>query len=203
MLIGRFGPSSAWPARADAESSGFRAKYDYPASVHETDADLADLQRLLDGSIDGSGDHLRSIITPGQRTLTARQLTAVLTGMQHLAVATVTAKGEPRISAVDGHFLRARWVFTTSGTAVKARHLRARPALSVCHIRGDDLGVFAHGDAEFLAENHPDFGWIEDHLVRHYGSSPRSWGPEIVYIRVQPRWMVGYAFRPEAVVPPN
>lgn len=168
--------------------------------MRETDADIEGLQRLLDASIERSGEHLRSIITPGQRTLTARQLAAVLTGMRHLAVATVTARAEPRISAVDGHFLRARWVFTTSGTAVKTRHLRARPALSVCHLAGDDLGVFAHGVAEFLDENHPDFDWIEDHLVAHYGSSPRSWGPDIVYVRVRPHWMVGYAFRPETVL---
>ncbi len=169
--------------------------------MYESAKDLDDLQILLDGSIGRAGEHLRSIITPDERTLTAGQLAAVLTGMRHLSVATVTAAGEPRVSAVDGHFLKARWVFTTSGTAAKSRHLRARPAISVSHILGDDLGVFAHGRAEFLAEEHPDFGWIEDHLAGHYGSSPGSWGPDIVYIRVQPHWMVGYAFRPEAVVP--
>jgi hypothetical protein len=85
-------------------------------------------------------------------------------------------------------------VFTTSGTAVKARHLRDRPALSAAHIVGDDLGVFCHGRAEFLATGHPDFAETEDHLAAHYGSSPSSWGPDIVYLRVQPHWMVSYAF---------
>lgn len=169
--------------------------------MRETDDDLAELQRLLDQSIARSGEHLRSIITPGKRTLTAHQLAAVLTGVRHLALATVTSKGEPRISAVDGHFLRARWVFTTSGTAVKTAHMRARPAVSASHVLGDDLGVFAHGRIEFLAEDHPDFDWIEEHLVGHYGSSPRSWGPEIVYLRIRPHWMVGYAFQPETIVP--
>ena len=162
--------------------------------MYETPEELASLDELLTRSLAGAGEHLRSIVTEGERTLDAAQTAAVLTGMRTLAVATVTRAGEPRVSGEDGHFLHARWVFTTSGTAVKARHLRARPGVSVAHIVGDDLGIFCHGRAEFLASDHPDFPAIEDHLVAHYGSSPRSWGPEIVYLRVQPHWMVSYAF---------
>jgi Pyridoxamine 5'-phosphate oxidase len=162
--------------------------------MYETSDELAWLDELLATSLRGASEHLRSIVTEGERTLDAAQTAAVLTGMRTLAVSTVTAAGEPRVSGEDGHFLHARWVFTTSGTAVKARHLRARPAVSVAHIVGDDLGIFCHGRAEFLAPDHPDFPPIEGHLVAHYGSSPRSWGPEIVYLRVQPHWMVSYAF---------
>ncbi|MGI8697816.1 MAG: pyridoxamine 5'-phosphate oxidase family protein [Mycobacteriales bacterium] len=53
--------------------------------------------------------------------------TDALQGMRTLSVATVTARGEPRISAVDGHLLHAKFVFTTAGSAAKARQLRARP----------------------------------------------------------------------------
>jgi hypothetical protein len=162
--------------------------------MYETSDELASLDELLTTSLRGAGEHLRSIVTEGERTLDAAQTAAVLTGMRTLAVSTVTASGEPRVSGEDGHFLHARWVFTTSGTAVKARHLRARPAVSVAHIVGDDLGIFCHGRAEFLEPEHPDFAAIEEHLVGHYGSSPRSWGPDIVYLRAQPHWMVSYAF---------
>jgi hypothetical protein len=161
--------------------------------MYETDAELAELDSLLTTSLRASGTHLRGIITEDERTLDARQTAGYLTGMRTLAVATVTSHGEPRISGLDGHFLHARWVFTTAGSAVKARHLQARPATSVAHIVGDEVGFFCHGHAEFLAPSHPDFAEIEDHLVRHYGSSPRSWGEDIVYIRVQPHWMVSYA----------
>ena len=163
--------------------------------MYETGAELSWLDGLLTTSLRGSSEHLRSIVTEGERTLDAAQTAQVLTGMRTLAVSTVTASGEPRVSGEDGHFLHARWVFTTAGTAVKARHLRARPAVSVAHLVGDDLGVFCHGRAEFLdPDSHPDFPGIEEHLVAHYGSSPRSWGPDIVYLRVQPHWMVSYAF---------
>jgi hypothetical protein len=170
--------------------------------VYETEDELARLDDLLTRSLRGAGEHLRGIVTEGERTLDARQTAAVLTGMRTLAVATVTRAGEPRISGLDGHFLHARWVFTTSGTAVKTRHLRARPALSVAHLVGDDLGIFCHGTAEFLVPDHPDFAEIEDHLVAHYGSSPRSWGPDIVYVRAQPHWMVSYAFAKEKLLTP-
>lgn len=65
----------------------------------------------------------------------------------------------------------------------------------MAHLRGDDLGVFTHGRVEFLTPEQPDFAAVEEHLVGHYGSSPSSWGEDIAYLRVQPHWMVVYAFR--------
>ncbi len=162
--------------------------------MHETPDELAALDLLLTESLHHSTEHLRSIVTEGERTLDAAETSRVLTGMRTLALATVTARGEPRISGVDGHFLHARWVFTTSGTSAKAGHLRSRPAVSVAHLVGDDLGIFCHGQVEEITEDHPDRVAVEAHLTAHYGSSPSSWGPEILYARVQPSWMVSYAF---------
>jgi general stress protein 26 len=161
--------------------------------MKETVAEVTALQQLLDASYEGSTQHLKNIIK-GPRKLDAEELTATLTGMCTLNLATVTAKNEPRISAVDGHFLHARWVFTTSGSAAKARQLRKRPQASVSYVDGERIGVFSHGTVEFLTADHPDFQEIEEHLTNHYGSSPSSWGDVIVYLRLQPTWMVGYAF---------
>ena len=152
--------------------------------MKETPAEIAALQSLLEASLAGATEHLRAIVTPA-RALDARELCDLLTGMRTLAVATVTATGEPRVSGVDGHFLHGRWVFTTSGTAAKARHLRARPAVSAAHLVGDDLGVFCHGRAEFLRREDPDWAPIEAHLTAHYGSSPTTWDPDIVYVRIR------------------
>ncbi len=160
--------------------------------MKETEGELALLQTMLDASLAGATEHLRAIVTPG-RTLDARELCDLLTGMRTLAVSTVTATGEPRVSGVDGHFWHGRWVFTTSGSAAKARHLRARPAVSAAHLVGDDLGVFCHGRAQFLTAEDPDWAPIEAHLTAHYGSSPTTWDPDIVYVRIAPHWMVGYA----------
>jgi len=167
--------------------------------MKETAAEVTELQQLLDAAYQRSTEHLQNIITDSRR-LDAGELVRVLTGMCTLNLATVTARGEPRISAVDGHFLHARWVFTTSGSAAKARHLKVRPAASVSYVDGERIGVFSHGRVETLTPDHPDFAEIEAHLTKHYGSSPSSWGEDIVYYRLQPTWMVGYAFDKKAVL---
>jgi general stress protein 26 len=160
--------------------------------VLETDDEIAALQRLLDASHASSTDHLRGIIND-HRTLSARDLVALLTGMRVLSVATVTAKGDPRISALDGHFLHATWSFSTSATAAKARHLRDRPAVSVAHVDGEEMAVFSHGTAERMRESDPDWDETLGHWTAHYGSSPLEWGDEVCVYRYRPHWMVGYA----------
>jgi len=157
----------------------------------ETPEELAGLQSLLDASHARSTEHLRGIIH-GDRVLTAAQVAALLTGMKVVSVATVTARGEPRISAMDGHFLHGTWTFSTSRTAAKARHLAARPGVSVAHVDGEQLAVFSHGRAVEIEGD--DLAEVDRHWTAHYGSSPLSWGDVVLY-RLDPSWMVGYAWK--------
>ncbi|MDD1061464.1 pyridoxamine 5'-phosphate oxidase family protein [Streptomyces cocklensis] len=167
--------------------------------MRETPEEMRELQALLDASLSRSTAHLRSIVTT-ERTLTAEQLTATLTGMCTLALSTVTAKGEPRISGVDGHFLHGRWHFGTARTAAKARHLAARPAASAAHMRGESLGVFTHGTAEPLnpldAAPSPDWPDLLAYLKDFYGADAFDWTTEVVYYRLDPQWMTVYAAEP-------
>src|SRR5262245_57882391 len=112
--------------------------------MFETSDELTRLQALLDASHARSTEHLRGIIHD-DRTLSAVQIAGLLTGMKVITAATVTATGEPRISAMDGHFLHGTWTFSTSRTSAKARHLAKRPAVSVAHVDGEAMGVFSHG----------------------------------------------------------
>ncbi|MGK5544308.1 pyridoxamine 5'-phosphate oxidase family protein [Streptomyces sp. URMC 127] len=163
--------------------------------MRETPEELDELQALLDASLSRSTTHLRSIIA--ERTLTAEQLVRLLTGMCTLALSTVTAKGEPRISGVDGHFLHGKWHFGTARSAAKARHLAARPVASVAHMRGEGLGVFTHGTVEILdpesgdlAEDWPNLlGYFKD----FYGADAFDWDHDVVYYRLRPHWMTVYA----------
>lgn len=166
--------------------------------MFETTAELVGLQALLDRAHTGATDHLRSIIDD-RRILRASEVAGLMTGMRTLNLATVTAAGEPRISAVDGHFLNAQWIFSTSVTCAKARHLRARPAVSASYLEGEDLGIFTHGHAHRIEESDIDYGWTLDHLTQHYGSSPLSWGDTGLY-RLTPTWMVGYALKREELL---
>jgi hypothetical protein len=164
--------------------------------MRETPEELEELQALLDGSLSRSTSHLRSIIN-AERTLTAEQLTEVLTGMCTLALSTVTAKGEPRISGADGHFLHGTWHFGTARTAAKARHLAARPAASAAHLRGEDLGVFTHGTVEILnpLDGDPAADWPDllAYFQDFYGADLFDWENEVVYYRLHPHWMAVYA----------
>jgi hypothetical protein len=122
--------------------------------VQESPDDLAALQRLLDASAAGAGAHLRAIFDE-QHRVSAQALVALLTGVNILDVATVTAAGEPRVAPVDGIFYRGRWYFGSSPESARFRHLRRRPAVSACHTRGEELAVIVHGQATFVSLDDP------------------------------------------------
>jgi nitroimidazol reductase NimA-like FMN-containing flavoprotein (pyridoxamine 5'-phosphate oxidase superfamily) len=114
--------------------------------VHETPADLAAMQELLDRSYAQAGPHLRRITTP-ERRLDAGQVAERLTGMCLLALATVTADGRPIVGPVDGIFLRGAFHFGSSPDSVRFRHIAARPQVSATHLPGEELSVTVHGRA--------------------------------------------------------
>ena len=168
--------------------------------MFETEAELAELQSLLDASLAGATEHLRSIVTPGQRTLTAAQVTAVCRGMCTLAISTVTANGEPR----DQRGRRApaaRPLVLQHRARAPRRPGTWRPgrAVSVAYIRGEEVGVFTHGRAEPLnpagGPDDPDWPALLQYMTDYYGSSPLGWG-DVVYYRLRPHWMVAFASNP-------
>lgn len=159
--------------------------------MHETTDEIAALRRLIDASVAGGTSHLREIIS-GDRLMGAQDVVDALDGMKVVSLATVTATGEPRVSAVDGHFLHGAWTFGTDGRAAKARHLAARPAVSAAHIDGERLGVFCHGTAVRLTEQDPAWEETIAHWTQHYGSDPTTWSDDIRMYRIEPAWLVGY-----------
>jgi hypothetical protein len=117
--------------------------------LHESSADLAELQDLLDRSYEAAGTHLRRITTP-ERRLTADQVSDRLQGMSLLALATATADGRPIVGPVDGIFYRGAFHFGSAPDSVRFRHIRARPHVSATHLPGEELAVTVHGRAELV-----------------------------------------------------
>jgi hypothetical protein len=116
------------------------------APMHESTADIAALQALLDRTYATAGDHLLSIHTP-ERRLTAEQAAERLTGMCLLALSTVTADGRPIVGAVDGIFYRGAFHFGSAPDSIRFRHIGRRPQVSAIHLPGEELAVTVHGRA--------------------------------------------------------
>jgi Pyridoxamine 5'-phosphate oxidase len=133
--------------------------------MYESEAELAQLQRLLDDSMAAAGRHLRGIITH-ERRLTAAQLSERLQGMRLLVVATVTADGRPLAGPVDGYFLHGSFFFSSGRDSVRMRHLAARSSVSATHLPGDDLAVTVHGRAELF--DLADHRELRQAMLDHY-----------------------------------
>lgn len=164
--------------------------------MFETEQEMAELQALLDRSMGAAGAHLTSIVT-GERTLNAKQVAAYLQQVKHISVGTVSRRGEPFVAPVDGWFLHGAFVFGTADTALRIRHLRERPAVSACHVDGDNIGIWVHGQAEEL---HPGDALWELYIretTAQYGLSPETFATGIAVMRIRPRVMFAYAFVPE------
>jgi nitroimidazol reductase NimA-like FMN-containing flavoprotein (pyridoxamine 5'-phosphate oxidase superfamily) len=166
--------------------------------VHETADDLESLQALLDASHAAAGAHLATVFTAEHR-LDAAGVAALLPGVQILSLATVTHDGRPLVAPVDGLFYRGRFYFGSSPESVRARHLRSRPAVSAAHVRGEELAVVVHGDAEVVdlsADEHAGFRrYLLDTYVPRYGP---GWDEDVArgawYARIEPRAMFTFSW---------
>jgi nitroimidazol reductase NimA-like FMN-containing flavoprotein (pyridoxamine 5'-phosphate oxidase superfamily) len=114
--------------------------------MHETPADIAAMQELLDRSFAGAGPHLLRIVTP-ERRMTAEEVAERLTGMCLLALATVSSDGRPIVGPVDGVFYRGAFHFGSAPDSLRFRHIRKRPQVSATHLPGEELAVTVHGRA--------------------------------------------------------
>src|SRR2546430_1841235 len=124
--------------------------------MHETLEEIAALQTLLDESYSRAGEHFRSITTPERRP-NAKQLVNYLTGVKHIALATVNKAGEPLVGPVDGWFLHGHFYFGSSMESVRAKHIKRQPAVSITHVAGDDIAVTMHGKAVEIPRGSDEF----------------------------------------------
>lgn len=127
--------------------------------MHETPGDLDELQRVIDASYADAGPHIRSIFEPAQRS-SAEDLARALTGVFVINLAAVTRTGEPLVAPVDGLFYRGLLWFGLPPRSLRARLVRARPAVSATHMAGE-LGapggrcLIVHGTAQEVRFGHP------------------------------------------------
>jgi uncharacterized pyridoxamine 5'-phosphate oxidase family protein len=164
--------------------------------MFETAEEMERLQRLFDATLVGANTHMTGIVTP-ERRLSALQVVAYLQGTKHVALATVTPKGEPRVSPLDALFIHGRFVMGTGGEAARLRNLRANPGCSAVHMDGERVAVVVNGTVEWIGRDHPDHALLIDTWLRIYEIDPYSLGPGVTFFRIEPASMWAFALHPE------
>jgi len=164
--------------------------------VRETAADLERLQALLDRSIEGAGPFLRSSFQMPEHSLSAAQLSGHLRGSLTVALATTTARGEPRVAPISALFVHAAFCVPSIAQAARARHLAQRPAASLTYFEGNDLAVIAHGQVAIVDGADPAFDKLDVLQVAAGMESPRGWSGDAVYLRLEPERLFTYARDP-------
>jgi nitroimidazol reductase NimA-like FMN-containing flavoprotein (pyridoxamine 5'-phosphate oxidase superfamily) len=128
-----------------------------------------------------------------RRSLSAEQLSERLQGSLTVALATVTAGGEPRVAPVGAFFLRGEFYAPTVAESSRARHLANRPGVSLTYFEGNELAVIVHGRAEIIGADDPRFAELDAVQVKHGGESPAAWDGTGVYLRIEAERIYTYA----------
>ncbi len=155
--------------------------------MDETDEDIAFLQAVIDRSHARGSRHLRAIWTDAKK-IPAQELPELLQGVQLLALATVTAKGEPRVGLVDGLFYRGRFWFGSAPDSARFRHLRVRPQASATHVRGEEMAIVVHGRAEEVDTSKPEHAGFVAYCRDAYPHWD-AFGPGNPYAYIEPDMM--------------
>jgi nitroimidazol reductase NimA-like FMN-containing flavoprotein (pyridoxamine 5'-phosphate oxidase superfamily) len=161
-------------------------------------AELAALQRLLDESARSAGDALRETFEPEGHILSARQLAAYFDRGRGFALATVTAKGDPRVAPVGAVFYKAKFHVPAADYSRRVAHIERRNAVSLTHFVLSSIAVIVHGRAAVLQATDPDFAALE---ALHDGG---DWWRKLrgtdsgVYLRVDPERVYSWAADPSA-----
>jgi hypothetical protein len=162
--------------------------------MYESDAEVLELQAILDRSMYEAGAHMRSIFGPRNR-LSARQVCGRLQGVKQVAAATTTARGEPRVAPIDAVFFKGRFYLSTDVGSVRARHLvRTRGQRDV--LRGADPMIIVQWKASFVARDDPGFEALDAEWVKAYGKSITEISDGVRFIRVEPTKMFAYSLQP-------
>jgi hypothetical protein len=112
--------------------------------------------------------------------------------MRLLALATVSATGEPRVGPVDGLFYRGQFWFGSAPDSVRFRHIRRSPSVSAVHLVGEPLAVTVHGTAAPIEVNAPEHEEFRNLCLETYGEGWYEWGAPAQYARIDAHRMYTY-----------
>ena len=164
--------------------------------VKESREEIERLHSLIGQSMERAGTFLRTSFQIPEYSLSARQLVRYLECCRTVALATVTAKGEPRVAPIGSLFWRARFYVPTVATAARTRHVLVRPGISLAHYAENDPAIIVHGHAVPVRLGHPHFDDLEDLHREINGVSVRDWGDGL-YLKIEADVLYTYARYPD------
>ena len=164
--------------------------------MRHTPQELESLQALLDRSAERTGQHLRRTFELPERSLSAAQLARYFEQPRPVALATVTARGEPRVAPVHAVFYRGRFHIPTAADATRIAHVRKRPAVSLTHFVLNQVALIGHGRATALAADHPEFAMLDQLYRAEWWSQLRQQAGG-VYLRIELETLYTWALDPE------
>jgi len=166
--------------------------------MRHTPEELDDLQRVLDRSASQAGRHLRATFELPEHGLAASQLARYLDqGRLFVTIATTTASGEPRVAPVDSLFYRARFHIPTVADALRVRHVRQRPGVSLTHFVPNEVAIIVHGTAMIVDAEHPDFTTLAALYQASWWEPIREQGNS-VFLRIEAHAFYAWAEEPSA-----
>jgi N-acetylglutamate synthase-like GNAT family acetyltransferase len=163
--------------------------------MRETPEDIERLQALLDNSIERAGTFLRRSFQMPKHSLTAQELVDCWQDVQTIAVATVTMRGEPRVSPIGSLLYQGDIYIPTVATAARTRHVMKRSAVSLTLFRENELAIIVHGSAAIISPDHADFETLENLLYASTQTKAGEWG-QGVYLHIQAEAIYTYNRHP-------
>ena len=169
--------------------------------MRETAEDLEVFARLVTESIEKAGSFVRSSLQMPGHSLSAGQVLRYWDRIRTAAVATVTARGEPRVAPVGVALVRGHFVVPTVAEAARAKAIKVRPAVSISHFDEGDLAIIAHGHARTIGQLDPLFRELAA-LQREFsdGRDVTNWEGTGVYLWMTPQTLYTFARQPDHLV---
>ncbi len=162
--------------------------------MRETAQERESFDRLITVSIAKAGPFVRSSLQMPHHSLSAGQLLRYWDRIHTAAVATSTARGEPRVAPTGVALFRGHFVVPTVAEAARAKAISSRPAISISHFDEGDLAVIVHGHASTVGEDDALFPELTA-LQRELGDGRdvTNWDGHGVYLWVTPKTLYSFA----------
>ena len=166
--------------------------------MHETPEEFAAFEVLLSTSIDKAGPFVRESLQMPEHSLSAVKLLRYWDRFLTAAVATATARGEPRVAPTGVGLYRGRFIVPTVAAAARTKAVIARPAVSLSRFDEGDVAVIVHGHATVVGQGDALFLELTAlHRGLASGEDVTRWKGEGVYLVVAPATLYTFSRFPE------